>query len=116
MGDAFLHELWPTFYSEKTNTGMNQVSKPFLFEKFDVKPYFTSAGSSTRSTLARILNEFTEALNKMKAIPKYIIFITGRNIVEAAKHGGPGGKLILEKCMNWLFSNINLALTTRKEI
>ena len=115
IGDALLRELWLMFAAQKSKAVLDQVSKPYLFEHFNVTPFYPSAGSNTRSTLAQILNEFALALNNLKNLPHYIIFITGLNIVEAAKHGGPGGKLVLERCIQWLFTNINLALTTRKE-
>ena len=116
IGDSFLSESWPTFVAQKTAATSKQRTLPFLFENFNLSPYFPGVGSNTRITIARIHNQFIEALNDVQQqLPLYIIVVPGLNIIEGANHGGPGGKCILEKCLLWLIGAMNSALSTRKE-
>ena len=115
VGDAFLRELWWTFTSQKTRVAADKASLPFLFENFNVTKNFPAVGFNTKSIIAWIHNEGIKTFNEEDTLPKYIIVILGLNLIEASKHGGPGGKFILKWMLQWLIKNINLAITTRKE-
>ena len=103
VGDALLRQLWPTFTAQKSKAIMDQVSKPFLFEHYNTTPFYPAISSGTKSVLSRISNQFNAALNNMKTMPKYVILITGLNIVEAGKHGGAGGKQLIENITRLAF-------------
>ena len=68
-----------------------------------------------QSVVGWVYNEVVKGLNENKMLPRYVVMILDLNLIEAAQHGGLGGKMILEKLLNWLLKNITMAFDTCKE-
>ena len=65
--------------------------------------------------MGRILNELIDALNSGLKLPKYIIVLLDKDLIESAHYGGFGCKIIFSKTIEWLANNIKIVIETRKE-
>ena len=68
--------------------------------------------SDTEPVIARLYNSMIKALNDQAYLPKYIIFIPDKDIVELLEVfvDGTAGK-ILEDNIHWLVKNVSRALS-----
>ena len=71
--------------------------------------------SATKSVPARILNEIVDELNHEDHLPKYLIIIPDKNIIEYVNFGGFRCKKIFDKLLDWILININESINLRKE-
>ena len=111
-----MKSLWPTALASKNKAVIDKAEKPFLFEYFNVFSLHTSGINKCKSILSRIFNEFAEALNdKEKNLPKYILIIPDKDIIEAAQQSSFGCKVLFNYMINWLASNIFEEIENRKE-
>ena len=114
VGDRFLREIWATLLSTKSQAAMQKKSKPYLFEYYNLQPFYPGVGNMTRSILTRILNKLIEALNENRDhLPKYIIIALDKDLIEEVKFGGFGCKIVFGRTITWLCDNIHQALSTR---
>ena len=82
----------------KTKAAMNHSSKPYLFEQFNVIPYYTMGLSA--NALIRISKKLVEAFNEAHHLPKYIIILPDKDLIEAVHFGGFRCKFIFEHIIN----------------
>ena len=98
----------------KNQAVVDKVSKPYIFEYYNVTPFYKSSASFTRSTLARLHNKVLEGLNDPETLlPKYILMLPDKDLIEQASHAGFGCKGIFKRILFWLASNINRAMEIR---
>ena len=115
VGDAFMRTLWPTILATKNRSAKNKSNhRPYLVEFFNVIPGFPSA-NSCKSTSARIANQVTELLNENDWLPKYIVIMPDKNIIEYVKFGGFGCKVIFENTLEWISKAIEEDVELRCE-
>ena len=65
--------------------------------------------------LARIFNEIVTALNERTRIPRYIIMILDKELLEIADHNNFGIQRILTEIVDWLARNIDRTIDLRRE-
>ena len=94
MGDAFLRDIWPAVLGTNTKATANKTSKPYIFENYNIVPCFSGGTSFTRSILARLHNQIITTLNEQETLPKFIVVLPDKDIIEAVKHAGFGSKVI----------------------
>ena len=68
-----------------------------------------------KSLLATILNEIIDGINEANHLPKYILILLDKDLIEFIQFGGFGYKIIFEKTIDWLSREIENAIATRKE-
>ena len=116
MGDRFLKGLWPSIIAAKTNlAGGGSNSLPYLFNNYNVIPRFAGANTMGKSLLATILNQVIQGINETDHLPRYILLMLDKDVVENIQFGGFGCKIIFECTIEWLSSRIKNAINTRKE-
>ena len=115
MGDVFLRELYPTLQALRAKAVLDKKAKPYLFEYYNIIPSFPGVNSNVRSTVARIFNEFVTAMNERSRLPRYILFILDREILESADHNNFGVQRIIIELLEWLCRNIDKTIDLRRE-
>ena len=105
--------LWPTIISSKGKM-VNNSGRPYLHEFFNIRPTFHTS-ISVRSVMARMLNEIINALNEEVILPKYIIILPDKDLIEEANFGGFGCKVIFESMLHWIATNVERVLEIRKD-
>ena len=97
---------------------MDQKPKPYISDFYSLIPLYPTSGSAyCRSILAWLVNQLTKELNSsgFNKLPRFILIIPDKDIIEAVHFGGFGCKPIFEKILDWLGCNLMLAVNTRKE-
>ena len=89
--------------------------KPYLLEFYNVELCTPGNTSLTRSTIGRLHNQIIQELNAKDHLPTLIVLLPDKEIIEEACFGGFGCKVVFEKSLNWLASNIKTALDIRKD-
>ena len=117
VGDKFLRDLWPTLIATKSKAIIDRTRKPYIFDYYNVTQCYPGIGAGcSHSTIARMVNEFTKAINdhKNKPLPKYIIMLPDKDIISAVHFGGFGYKVIFEKVIHWMGKVIDNTTQLRK--
>ena len=111
LGDHFVKQLWQTAVSSKAKSVAGGHSPPYLFDFFNLTPVYKLVSSS--SLLSHIHNKLVSELNKDDYLPRYIIIVLDKDLIEAVHFGSFGCKVIFEKTIDWLAKNLENTIETR---
>ena len=70
---------------------------------------------SARLIPARIVNEVIKALNEEWYLPRFIIIMPDKDLIEEVNFGGFGCKIVFEVILSWMAKEINNALEMRRD-
>ena len=117
VGDTFLRNLWATVLTSQNKAVARNVQLPYLYHNFNVIPCYPGGSSMTRSVAARFLNEIIKTMNDSEhmPLPKFLLIMPDKDLVEAVHHGGFECKLIFEKILHWLMTSVEAAIHVRIE-
>ena len=121
VGGAFLDAIFGKF-QEHQNAAIMDRRKPdtpsmYLTDRFNVK--LSTYHSSSQPAISRILNATIEALNTEHRLPKMLIIIIDKDIINDLKDEDfdYGANKCLTLNINWLFKQIDIAVRrTRLQI
>ena len=111
IGDNFLADIFPTLQRIKSDTPIKQKQAPYIYDYYNIFSW-TSPLSDERSTPARILNSFTEGLNKIHRLPKYVLVLSDKDILDGLQYNKNLSSNI-EYQLSWLVQNISKLITRR---
>ena len=106
-----LREVFDTFRS--MNKSMN--SKLHLFKQYNIEALVAPQLSQTRSVLSQLFNAFVKALNDFKYLPKYILIMLDKDIIDNIGVYDFGIADTIKDCIKWLLININHYLELHTE-
>ena len=86
----------------------------YLHQKYNVKDYYVDNQFSNENALLRIHNAVVKAINDNSRLPRTIIIIPGVEFFKSLDHVDYGVSMIIGKCMDWLITNIECLIRTRK--
>ena len=100
----------------RTAAQVHKKPRPYIYENFNVNSHYASSSRWVDSALARIINGVIQGLNEdNKRIPKYIIFIIDKDLLESLKYCDFGIHKLLKGTMQWLFNETNKHMEARRE-
>ena len=115
LGEAFLRDVFPIFQQLKKQTVRAESAKPYLYEYYNITPLYSAAVSTTRSIMARVHNELVTELNKKDKLPRYLLIILDKDLIEAIDYDEFGvGQLFYDQ-LNWFAKNVEKSLDLRKD-
>ena len=117
IGDSFLKEVSPTLTAMKNQAVQLNRRQPYLHEYYNVETFTYNGNGGLRSVLARINNAIVYALNNDEKLPRYIMLIPDKDLIEVAvkEHHDCGLKGMLGYFLDWLLKNININIETCKQ-
>ena len=115
MGDSFLREMWTTIIGTKNKAKLKNSLPPYIFDKYNVLPLYAVSSSLNKSCLGRMYNQFIDGLNENPWLPRYVIFLLDKDIIEVAHHNGFGCKQVFAKILTWFGLHIESAFEVRKD-
>ena len=62
-----------------------KLSMPYIFKQFNVQAFYNTKSVALHG-LARQLNPLLEALNERPRLPKYILLVPDRDIINETRH------------------------------
>ena len=110
--------MWFPDLQEIRTESLNRNSKPpFMYDCYNVLPYYTGASGPIKDTLSRIANSLIEGFNHKEKLPRYIFFIIDKDLVEALvdQLQDSGVDEGLTSLFNWLACFGDRLITARKD-
>ena len=77
--------------------------------------YSSGLNNFERTTIARILNSLILGLNSTPYMPRYLLFVIDRYIIDSSDFFGYGNGQVLEGNIHWLVKEVKKCLTMRGE-
>ena len=114
VGDHSLRCLIGTFWAMEREAIASKKCKPYCFEFYNVEDSFYINTTAITSTIARILNSMINILNKFEHLPRFLVMILDRDIVDAVKMKNYGFSEITEKLLDWLVKQVDLVIERKK--
>ena len=120
LGDSFVQES-SSFLHRYMGIGCNKPESPetsYIAQHLGVKLFANSANvSHMRSTLGRIRNIFTTALQPQNSdkLPKYILLVIENDLIRCVNFNKPGVSEIYGRILHWLASEIHEIIGTRRD-
>ena len=117
VGDHFLRENFDILQdlrnSMTTKTSIKDQLYIYLF--YNVVLYFASGTSRIRSLMARVLNSIIEGLNCKERLPKYVVILLDKDLIESLDYFDFGISEALEECVFWLIKEVNKLFEIRRD-
>ena len=86
---------------------------PYLFEYYNVFRFWKSSANS-RHTIGRVLNAFINALNQGRCLPRFLLIILDKDVIEDVNVFDYGAAKELLKNVQWLIRQINIEITRKR--
>ena len=90
-------------------------SGPFLNDYYEVKFFFQRPLSQIKYVETRICNAIVEGMNTIDRLPKYILIILDKDLIESLKKVEFGAKIMIENAIIWLIEKLEKAIYWRKD-
>ena len=94
---------------------MNDFNPPFLYQMFNIFYFFSSQLISGRNALLHNFNAFAEGLNRRTYLPKYVLVLLNQDILKMVDYDLPGLTKQPAHCVNWLATQLNREIESKKE-
>ena len=86
-----------------------------MYDHFNLFYFFTSPLNFGNNTLLRVNNAFIEGINRREHLPKYIIMVLDRDLIDMINRFDFGISTQLERCVKWLAIQMERTLSARRE-
>ena len=87
---------------------------PYIFRYFNVSGLHVSGGSSVKSG-ARLLNPLIHAMNEETLLPKYIVMVPDKDIVQYLHYRKCTSALVMGSVLNYIITEIDQLIEDRKK-
>ena len=115
IGDDFLYQIFGALQSLKSEASIRNKCPPYIYEYYNVSAYYQNPLSRAEPTISCLLTALIEALNQHIYLPKYVILLCDKDIIQSADIWDFGVGKELENQVNWLLQQISRCLLTRHE-
>ena len=115
VGDAFLRDTFPVFQQLKKQTLEAKSVRPYLYDYYNITPLYSPVVSTTKSVVGRVHNEIIGQLNKKDKLPRYIVMLFDKDIIEDIDFDEFGVGQFFYDQLNWFANSVETALDLRKE-
>ena len=114
VGDRFLKEIFyslPAMRNERKNTKTQQL---FIYEQFNVHGIFPSNFHSMKSALGRVINTCIYGLNKFEKLPKLLLVILDKDLLDDIKIEESGSSIPLGMAIEWLVGEMDKMINRKR--
>ena len=112
--DVFLKDTINSLISLHNAAKVNKkLSTPYIYKHYNVLPYHVTRSSALKG-LARQLNPLLEALNERPRLPKYILLVPDRDIINETKAFSFGASYVLGSAIYFLIRQMDMLLSRRR--
>ena len=99
----------------KTQNKLRKNKDLYLQSDYNISAYFTNPENPLKPTITRILNALIKALNDTDHLPKYILVICDKDILETMDTSRYNPKKLIKSELFWLHREITRTLQARRE-
>ena len=106
-----------TMQAMKTNAVSTNCNRPYLYEMHNYEMFYMNPMSPVKPTIVYIFNSLAKTLdlNIYAKMPKYIIVIPDKDIVESLQLYDFGTRALIDRNIQWLIKKLAQALLNRRE-
>ena len=83
VGDDSLRTWFPILQEIRSESVKRNSKPPFMYDCYNVFPFYTGSSGPLKDTLTRILSSLTEGFNRREKLPRYIMFIIDKDLLES---------------------------------
>ena len=116
-GHSWTFGLYET-HSCKTlcrSASLENKNPPYIYEQYNVFIFFMPKSNQQVHTLGCIHHSIVEAFTRRYHLPRYILMILGKDIIEAANFYDYGEPHVLGKLVNWISKELQHCVEARAE-
>ena len=113
IGDHFLCDLAPALQRRHRTAALANKTQPFIHERFNVFTFYQSP--VTFDTFACIANALIDGINRRIKVPRYLIVMPDRDLINATDYFNFGISKLLGICTNWLAKRLERLLEACRE-
>ena len=110
VGDEFLRSTFPMFIEMKQEAAIRKREVPYLHAYYNVFAYTTSTSSGNCRTIGRIFNSLVHRLNTRDRLPRFLVVVTDKDIIEDVNVFEYGAGVEIMKNIEWLFKQIEIVI------
>ena len=114
VGDQSLKSWYATFLAMKSQAVNENKPLPYLNDSYNILPFYKPSDLKI-PMLARLINTITEGLNEEVKLPRYIIIVTDRDVLDYLHFDDFGIVELLDDILNYTANEIITNVETRKE-
>ena len=93
----------------------DRITQPYIYEFYNFDCHYLSQLSPLKPLIVRIYNSLIKAINHSKTLPKYIIVIPDKDIIQSLGMYDYGVYDLLEANVSWLVNRLAKAILTRRD-
>ena len=108
-----MRNTYTTFQNMKIQAIAERRSVPYLYEHFNIFPFNSSQLQFQNNILTRLQNAAIEGFNRHDRLPRFIIIIIDRDILDSLGMYNFGARKIISRWMNWLENFIRKTILAR---
>ena len=116
VGDSFMRDTYQTFRAIINESHLNRkVTQLYLREYNNVKGfYYPSAIAGIKYTMTRILNSVIEALNSCDRLPRMVLILPDKDIINDVNLYDFGAYKTIAAVVNWFTCQVDIAIHRKK--
>ena len=117
IGDDFLQRTFHSLQDLKSEAVVKKTRLPYLYENFNISAWFVKQTKSAVNvpTMAKLQNALIVVLNEYPHLPKYIIVIPDKDVIQSNEFYDNGIKKALFDNLQWLSRQFGRNLLARRE-
>ena len=114
LGDSFLRDVYNGLQALLNKAKLDRkATKPYLHEYYNTKGYYYSS-SYIQSAISRMLNKLIEALNENDRLPRHLIVLMDKDIINDLQNFEFGATKNLANMVNWLTRQIDIFIRRKR--
>ena len=114
IGDGSLGEIIDALFQMRTSAVLKKKMPPYLYDMYNVFTYVPNKNLGACRTVARIYNALAEGLNNRICLPRFLLVIIDKDIVEDINLFEYSASTAIFKVFEWLIRQINIAIKRRR--
>ena len=111
VGDDFLKDITHSLQDLKIKASAANKALPYIYERYNISLIYKSP--LTSDAYSRILTAFTNAMNKKFKLPKYVIVVPDKDLLQEMNYFNFGISRLLGITTNWLAKQFEWMIYTR---
>ena len=117
IGDSFLKDIYSTYQMLEYQGFQNKKATQFyMSDYYNVKFYEKSGatGVSAHNAVVRIINATLEALNGCQTLPRLLLVIINKDVIESINLFDYGAYRVMAQVINWLTRQIDIMICRKR--
>ena len=113
MGDDFFRAVFNTLIEMRNEAIVNNHDVPYLHSFYNVHSFSTHPSSGNHRTICRVINALIQALNTCERLPRFLVVIIDKDIIEDVGIFDFGATNEIAKNLEWLMCQMKMYINRK---